>query len=91
MKYIRTRKCLSLVQGGASALETAAAEMQQAASSLVAIERQIGQLSEQGVSAMHDCFEIVSGLCFGPIHLDCSMHAYEFHGLGCSCMWVRCC
>ena len=41
---------LSALQGGASALETAAAEMQQAASSLVAIERRIGELSEQGVS-----------------------------------------
>lgn len=38
------------MQGGASALETAAAEMQHAASSLVAIERRIGELSEQGVS-----------------------------------------
>ena len=40
----------SLLQGNASALETAAAEMGQAAASLVAIERQIGKLTQEGVS-----------------------------------------
>lgn len=40
---------LSLLQGNASALETAAAEMGQAAASLVAIERQIGELTQEGV------------------------------------------
>lgn len=39
----------NLLQGSASALETAAAEMGQAAASLVAIERQIVELTEQGV------------------------------------------
>lgn len=38
-----------LLQGSASVLETAAAEMGQAATSLVAIERQIGELTQQGV------------------------------------------
>ena len=40
---------LSLLQGDASALETAVAEMGQAAASLVAIERQIGELTQEGV------------------------------------------
>ena len=40
---------VSLLQGNASALETAAAEMGQAAASLVAIERQIGELTQEGV------------------------------------------
>lgn len=44
-------KCFDarLLQGSASVLETAAAEMGQAAASLVAIERQIGELTQQGV------------------------------------------
>ncbi|DBA79186.1 hypothetical protein WJX77_000073 [Trebouxia sp. C0004] len=45
------RQSAGQLQGGASALETAAAEMQQAASSLVAIERSIGELSEQGAES----------------------------------------
>ena len=49
-RKVQHLQLLFALQGGASALETAAAEMQQAASSLVAIERRIGELSEQGVS-----------------------------------------
>lgn len=45
------------LQGGASALETAAAEMSQAAGSLVAIERRIGELQEQGVCILHWLFQ----------------------------------
>lgn len=45
------RQTSGQIQGGASALETAAAEMSQAAGSLVAIERRIGELQEQGAES----------------------------------------
>ena len=65
------------MQGGASALETAAAEMQQAASSLVAIDRRIGELSEQGVSSSTCCN--FSGMCSTPMFdliAACNLHRY---------------
>ncbi|KAL3150549.1 Alpha-amylase [Trebouxia sp. C0010 RCD-2024] len=47
----KQRQSAGQMQGSASALETAAAEMGQAAASLVAIERQIVELTEQGAEA----------------------------------------
>ena len=54
---------VAMMQGGASALETAAMEMSQAAGALVAIEKHIIELSEQKVIAFSQLMHIQAHIC----------------------------